>query len=135
LFAAYQLVTPKVDANAPQPKKTSTILSLSTQDRTCKILTEETTTMFIVDPAEVIDMSQRIESLRAEYGKEFHRSQEALSALQNLWGFQTNDCGVVVDGVEEEILTQHGLVSASLTLAEGSKGYWLYGLSALTSVS
>ena len=80
-------------------------------------------------------MSYEIDSLRAKYAGTFHRNEEALASLQNLWGFQTNDCGVVVDGVEEELLTKHGLVSVSLTLAEGSKGYWLYGLSALTSVS
>lgn len=76
-----------------------------------------------------------MDSLRAKYGKDFRRSIEALTALQDLWGFQTNDCGVVVEDVREDVLAERGSVSASVSLVESSKGYWIYGVSIMTSIS
>ena len=119
----------------PQLPIMSTALSQSTQDRACEILTEETPPICLIDSAEVVDMSQKIESIRASYWEAYHRSKEVLAELQSVWWFQTNDCGVITEGTEKELLAEHGRVEILITLAESSKGYWLYGLSASTSVS
>lgn len=80
----------------------------------------------------MIDHSAKIEAIRQKYSLRHHFSEEALFEAATLWGGSPNPCSVLPS--EREMLFKNGLCSAEISFAETSKGYWLIGVSASTSM-
>lgn len=80
----------------------------------------------------MIDHSAKIEAIRQKYDLRHHFSEEALFEAATLWGGSPNPSGVLPS--EREVLFKNGLCSAEISLAETSRGYWLIGVSASTSM-
>lgn len=80
----------------------------------------------------MIDHSAELEAIRLKYNLRHHFSEEALREASKVWGGSPNPCGVLPS--EREMIFKNGLCSAEISFAKTSKGYWLIGVSASTSM-
>lgn len=83
----------------------------------------------------VVDMRREIGAIKSRYGNKYHFKPEAYQEAANLWGFTNyNDCGVLTSCTTETTLKVKNC-EAELRFIQSSKGYWLIGVSAMTSIS
>ncbi len=86
------------------------------------------------DNAKIIDRSEELQKIKDKYGRSYYIELEATEEAAKLWGVEVNDCGVPLN-VETECVLNFQRAFASVHLAPTSKGQWLVGISASTSVS
>ncbi|OEK01167.1 hypothetical protein BFP97_06425 [Roseivirga sp. 4D4] len=81
-----------------------------------------------------IDKSKEIQSIKSKFGSRYYFNPEAHKEAALLWGAECNDCGVALNR-KKEVIIQVASCIGELQFVETSKGYWLLGISAQTSVS
>ena len=81
-----------------------------------------------------IDMIDELNLIKEKYGERFFANEEAILEAAKLWGCEVNDCGVCRP-LQKETIAQVGTCNAVFSFYETSKGYWLIGLSLMTSFS
>jgi len=82
----------------------------------------------------VIDHSQELQAIKDKYGERFHHEPKATQEAAELWGIETNKCGVCRN-ITTEVLIDEKRITAEIYLARTTKNYWLTGISAHTSLS
>lgn len=81
-----------------------------------------------------IDFSEEINAIRSKYSVNERPTTECYTHLARLWGFEKFNQFGVIESQTESIPLREPL-SASIYFASSKTGYWLYGISAQTSIS
>jgi len=114
----------------------NSVLIRETQDEVANILAEpEAPYPVELETADALDFSSIYERLMQEYKGEVKSNPEFRKDLEALWGFQTNEHGVIREPLEEVLLIDRKDLTITIYLAESAKGYCKYGMNLRTEDS
>ncbi len=99
----------------------------NTQDATAELLAEyeqsyvaEDTAKYGSQSPEKI-LSTQLEKAKQDLHQEYGRNPALVKRLSELWGAETNDCGVAVENVEKIVLIENTSLHAEINLYETLK--------------
>ena len=75
---------------------------------------------------QTIDLSKEIQAIRDKFNPNYHKKPEARAAAAALWGWEE-------DIITTEIIVEVGRCKGELDFSPTAKGYWLIGISAMSS--
>lgn len=81
-----------------------------------------------------INFNAELSAIRTKYGERFFANENAILEAADLWGCQPNEHGVCRP-LKTETIAEVGQCQGSLSFYETSKGYWLMGISTMSSYS
>ncbi len=82
----------------------------------------------------IIDFLKEHESIKQKFGSRYFAEKKAVQMAADFWGAQSNKHGVFVN-CKKEIICEVKRCRGEFEYVSTSKGYWLIGVSAQTSIS
>ena len=75
---------------------------------------------------QTIDLRNEIQAIKDKFNPNYHRKPEARAAAVALWGWEEG-------AMTTEVIVEVGQCKGELDFSPTTKGYWLLGLSAMSS--